>query len=170
MWTTVAEGMALYEIPQENTVTYKHQDARSVTVSGTRGISSSTKSTSCPARDQISNSIYLEYPAVRKKGFDALVTHVAHSLRPVPAPRAEQRPSAQTPAPSVEYGDNLLMRTGSSEAMLELAALLAELSARPPSVGNNDAVGRERAVRTKWVFISHDHPALACCSRFQKCQ
>jgi hypothetical protein len=85
MWTTVAEGMALCEIPQENTVTYKHQDARSVTVSGTRGISSSTKSTSCPARDQISNSIYLEYPAVRKKGFDALVTHVAHSLRPVPA-------------------------------------------------------------------------------------
>jgi hypothetical protein len=163
--------MALYEIAQENTtVTYKHQDARSVTVSGTKGDLIFYEKHILSRRDQIWNSIYLEYPAVRKKGFDALVTHVAHSLRPVPAPRAEQRPSAQTPAPSVEYGDNLLMRTGSSEAMLELAALLAELSARPPSVGNNDAVGRERAVRTKWVFISHDHPALACCSRFQKCQ
>jgi hypothetical protein len=85
IWTTVAEGMAQYEIPQENTtVTYKHQDARSITVSGTKGDLIFYEKHILSCRNQIWNSIYLEYPAVREKGFDALVAHVAHSLRPGP--------------------------------------------------------------------------------------
>jgi hypothetical protein len=86
IWHTVAEGMALFETPQENkTVTYKHREARSVTVSGTKGDLIFYEKHMLSCRDQIWNSIYLEYPAVRKKEFDALVTHVANSLRPGPS-------------------------------------------------------------------------------------
>ena len=86
IWHTVAEGMAIYETPQDNkTVTYKHREARSVTVSGTKEDLIFYEKHMLSCGDQIWNSIYLEYPAVRKKEFDALVTHVANSLRPGPS-------------------------------------------------------------------------------------
>jgi hypothetical protein len=81
-WDSLDEGMEVYGAPPEGgTVTYKHREGRSLTVSGTKGdrIFYSKHILSC--RDQVWNSAYLEYPAARKKEFDAIVAHVAHSLQ-----------------------------------------------------------------------------------------
>lgn len=72
-----------YETPEKGeTISYKHRAGHAVTLSGTKGdrIFYTKHLLSC--RDQIWNSIYLEYPAARKAAFDALVAHVAKSLRP----------------------------------------------------------------------------------------
>ena len=72
-----------YEEPgKDETITYRHRERRAVVVSGTRGdtIFYSRHLLSC--RDEIWNSIHLEYPAAEKAAYDALVTHVAQSLRP----------------------------------------------------------------------------------------
>jgi hypothetical protein len=86
VWDTVAEGMAVYETPeQDRNVAYRHREPRAITLSGTKGDLIFYEKHMLSCRDQIWNSIYLEYPAARKKDFDALVTHVAHSLRPGPS-------------------------------------------------------------------------------------
>jgi hypothetical protein len=80
---TVAEAMADYEAPQDNrTVTYRHREARAITLSGTKGDLIFYEKHLLSCQNQVWNSIYLEYPAARKKDFDAFVTRVAQSLRP----------------------------------------------------------------------------------------
>jgi serine/threonine-protein kinase len=83
---TVEDAMTEYEAPgRDETITYRHRERRAVVVSGTRGdtIFYSRHVLSCG--DEIWNSVHLEYPAAEKAAFDALVTHVARSLRPGPS-------------------------------------------------------------------------------------
>ncbi len=80
---TVEEAMQEYEAPGEGeTITYRHRAPRALVVSGIRGdtIFYSKHILSC--RDQIWNNLHIEYPAAEKAAYDALVTHVSHSLRP----------------------------------------------------------------------------------------
>jgi serine/threonine-protein kinase len=80
---SVEEAMKEYEEPgKDETITYRHRERRAVVVSGTRGdtIFYSKHVLSC--RDEIWNSIHLEYPAAEKAAYDALVARVAQSLRP----------------------------------------------------------------------------------------
>jgi hypothetical protein len=91
IWNTVAEGMALYDSPRENeTVTYRHREARAITLSGTKGDLIFYEKHMLSCHDQIWNSIFLEFPAAQKKDFDAIVTHVARSLRPGPSAQVNE--------------------------------------------------------------------------------
>jgi serine/threonine-protein kinase len=79
---SVEQAMSSREQPMEGeTITYKLRRGRVLVVSGLRGdrIFYSKSMLSC--RDQIWNNVSIEYPAARKAQFDALVTHVAGSLR-----------------------------------------------------------------------------------------
>jgi hypothetical protein len=83
---TVDDAMRDYETPgKDETITYRHRERRAVVVSGIRGdtIFYSRHVLSC--RDEIWNSVHIEYPATEKAAYDALVTHVARSLRPGPS-------------------------------------------------------------------------------------
>ena len=51
-------------------------------VSGTRGDTIFYAKHILSCGDQIWNNVHLEYPATEKAAYDALVTHVAGSLRP----------------------------------------------------------------------------------------
>jgi len=91
VWDTIAEGMAIYEKKEDGeTVTYKHREARAITLSGTKGDLIFYEKHILSCRDQIWNSIHLEYPAAAKKDFDPLVAHVAHSLRPGVSEQVEE--------------------------------------------------------------------------------
>jgi hypothetical protein len=80
---TIAESMEIYEKPEEGeTITYKHREARAITLSGTKKDLIFYEKHILSCRDQVWNSIYLEYPATSKSAFDPLVAHIAHSLRP----------------------------------------------------------------------------------------
>jgi hypothetical protein len=86
MSDTVEEAMKDYEEPgKDETITYRHRERRALVVSGIRGdtIFYSRHLLSC--RDEIWNSVHLEYPAAEKEAYDALVTHVARSLRSGPS-------------------------------------------------------------------------------------
>ena len=52
-----------------------------VVVSGTKGDSIFYRKSILSCRDQVWNSVSIEYPAAEKKAFDAIVTHVAGSLK-----------------------------------------------------------------------------------------
>jgi serine/threonine-protein kinase len=91
VWDMIEEAMEIYEIGNAGeTVTYTHRESKAVTVSGTKGdlIFYAKHILSC--RDQVWNSIYLEYPVARKKEFDPLVVHIAHSLRPGVSEQVEE--------------------------------------------------------------------------------
>lgn len=83
VWDSIDEAMKIYEQPQDGeTVTYRHREPRALVVSGTRGdvIFYAKHILSC--RDQVWNSVHIEYPARDKTAYDPLVTRVARSLRP----------------------------------------------------------------------------------------
>ena len=63
------------------TVTYRHRSKRVLVVSGTRGAKIIYRKSILSCRDQIWNSVSVEYPTDRKLDYDALVAHVAGSLR-----------------------------------------------------------------------------------------
>ncbi|MDB5600723.1 MAG: hypothetical protein JWN71_2767 [Xanthobacteraceae bacterium] len=80
---SVDEAMRDQATPNDGeTVTYRQNGPRAVTLSGTKGDRIFYRKSILVCRDQIWNSIHLEYPARDKKAYDALVTHVARSLRP----------------------------------------------------------------------------------------
>jgi hypothetical protein len=83
---TVEDAMRNFETPdKDETITYRHRERRAVVVSGIRGdtIFYSKHVLSC--RDQIWNSVHIEYPAAEKTAYDALVTRVSRSLRSGPS-------------------------------------------------------------------------------------
>ncbi len=83
IYDSVEEAMKSYEKPGDGeTVTYRHREARTLVVSGTRGDTIFYNKHVLSCADQIWNSVYIEYPAVEKEAYDAIVTHVAKSLRP----------------------------------------------------------------------------------------
>ena len=63
------------------TITYKHRDKHSVVVSGTKGDSTFYRKSILACRNQVWDSVSIEYPAAQKKAFDAIVSHVASSLK-----------------------------------------------------------------------------------------
>ena len=70
------------EAPDDGaTITYRHRGKRVLIVSGVRGDTVFYRKSILSCRDQIWNSVSIEYPAARKAAYDALVTHVAGSLR-----------------------------------------------------------------------------------------
>ena len=83
VFDTIDEAMKIYEEPGNGeTVTYRHREPRALVISGTRGDTIFYARHILSCGDQIWNSVYLEYPAAEKAAYDALVTHVARSLRP----------------------------------------------------------------------------------------
>lgn len=79
---SVADAMRDQGAPNDGeAVTYRKTGKRDVTLSGTKGDKIFYRKSILVCRDQIWNSIHLEYPARDKKSYDALVTHVARSLR-----------------------------------------------------------------------------------------
>ena len=82
LFDTVGETMDMLDTPQEGEViTYRHREQRMIVVSGTKGDLIFYEKSILSCRDQIWSGIRLEYPVVRKQSFDAIVTHVARSLR-----------------------------------------------------------------------------------------
>ena len=82
IWDTVAEGMAMQEAgPPGATVTYRHREAHTTTLSGTKGNLIFYEKHVLACHDQVWNSVYIDYPAARKKEIDPLVGHVVRSLR-----------------------------------------------------------------------------------------
>jgi hypothetical protein len=66
------------------TVTYRKASARQVVVSGTSGNMIFYRETILSCNDQIVNHLLIVYPAAQKQAFDALVSHVAASMRSSP--------------------------------------------------------------------------------------
>jgi hypothetical protein len=66
------------------TVTYRNKGPRQAVVSGTRDSMIFYRKTMLSCRDQVVNHLVIEYPAAQKQDFDALVTHVASSMRTSP--------------------------------------------------------------------------------------
>ena len=83
---TLDEAFASRETPFDGeTVTYRHRDKRGLVVSGTKGELIFYRKSILSCHDQVWNSVSIEYPATQKKAFDAIVTHVAGSLKPGPS-------------------------------------------------------------------------------------
>jgi hypothetical protein len=66
------------------TITYRNKSARQSVISGTRDTLIFYRKTMLSCRDQVVNHLMIEYPAAQKQDFDALVTHVASSMRTSP--------------------------------------------------------------------------------------
>jgi hypothetical protein len=80
---TIDEAMTAYETPGEGeTITYRHREPHALVISGTRGDTIFYARHVLSCGDQIWNSVHFEYPAAEKAAYDALVTHVARSLKP----------------------------------------------------------------------------------------
>jgi len=81
-WDTIEQAVAIFEKPREGeTITYKHREPRSIVISGTRGDRIYYAKSMLSCRDNVWNSVRIEYPAARKETFVRLVKHVAGSLR-----------------------------------------------------------------------------------------
>lgn len=79
---TVAEALENELLADDGeTVTYRDKRERMSVVSGTRGTVIFYRKAMLSCNDQIVNRVSIEYPAARKASFDALVTHVAGSLK-----------------------------------------------------------------------------------------
>jgi len=79
---TVAEALENEQLADDGeTITYRDKRERMSVVSGTRGTVIFYRKAILSCGDQIVNRVAIEYPAARKAAFDALVTHVALSLR-----------------------------------------------------------------------------------------
>ncbi|WP_159010087.1 hypothetical protein [Bradyrhizobium sp. S69] len=66
------------------TVTYRKASARQVVISGTSGDMIFYRKAILSCNDQIVNHLLIIYPAAQKQAFDALVSHVAASMRSSP--------------------------------------------------------------------------------------
>jgi hypothetical protein len=66
------------------TVTYRKAGARQAVISGTRGNVIFYRKAILSCNDQILNHLSIEYPVAQKQAFDALVSHVAASMRSSP--------------------------------------------------------------------------------------
>jgi hypothetical protein len=66
------------------TVTYRSKGPHQAVISGTRGAVISYRKTMLSCKDQVINHLVIEYPAAQKQAFDALVMHVAASMRTSP--------------------------------------------------------------------------------------
>jgi hypothetical protein len=87
----LASAFAFYETPNVGEViTYKQRSGNAITVSGTKEARIFYARHLLSCHNQIWNSIYLEYPAVMKASFDAIVARVAKSLK---AGASEQIPN-----------------------------------------------------------------------------
>jgi hypothetical protein len=79
---TIAEAMAIYETPEDDeTVTYRHRDKRALVVSGASDGTIFYRRWILSCGDTVWNGVSIEYPAADKAAYDALVAHVARSLR-----------------------------------------------------------------------------------------
>ena len=89
---TISGSLNIADTPEEamrdeekgydgQTVTFHQHGRRWVIVSGTHDDAIFYRKSILVCRDQIWNQVYLDYPAVRKTEFDALVAKVAASLR-----------------------------------------------------------------------------------------
>jgi hypothetical protein len=90
IWDSIDQAMRIYEQPDKGEkITYRLRGPRSLVISGSRGeiIFYAKHILSC--RDQIWNSIEIEYPARDKAVYDALVTRVSRSLRPGPSAQVD---------------------------------------------------------------------------------
>jgi serine/threonine-protein kinase len=77
------EEIASRLAPNEGeTVTYKKRGSASVVVSGIKGDKIFYRKSMLSCHDTIWNDLSIEYPASEKAKYDALVAHVASSLRP----------------------------------------------------------------------------------------
>ena len=65
-------------------VTYRSKGGRQAVISGTRGAVIFYRKTILSCNDQVLNHLVIEYPAAQKQAFDALVAHVAASMRSSP--------------------------------------------------------------------------------------
>jgi hypothetical protein len=66
------------------TVVYRKAGARQAVISGTRGATIFYRKSMLSCGDQVLNHLVIEYPAAQKQAFDALVSHVAGSMRTPP--------------------------------------------------------------------------------------
>ena len=83
---TIAEEIAIYEAPEDGeTITYRHPEKRALVVAvragDTHGDAIFYRRWILSCGDTVWNGVSIEYPAADKAAYDALVTHVAHSLR-----------------------------------------------------------------------------------------
>ncbi len=82
IWDSIDEAVAIIEKPDDGeTITYRHREPRAIVVSGTQGDRIFYVKSILSCRDNVWNSVRIEYPAARKQAFDRLVAHVAGSLR-----------------------------------------------------------------------------------------
>jgi len=82
VWDKLDEAFAIYATPDEGeTITYQQRDKQSIVISGTKGDRIFYRKSILSCRGTVWNSIAIEYPTAQKKAFDAIVTHVAASLR-----------------------------------------------------------------------------------------
>jgi hypothetical protein len=83
---TLDEAFGSEETPLDGeTITYRHRGKHSLVVSGTKGDRIFYRKSILSCHDQVWNSVSIEYPAAQKQAFDAIVTHVAGSLKPGPS-------------------------------------------------------------------------------------
>jgi hypothetical protein len=81
---SIAQDFQIYSSPDDGeTITYKKVGKHSIVVSGTAGDRIFYRKSILACRDQVWDTISLEYPAAKKADYDAIVTHVAKSLRAV---------------------------------------------------------------------------------------
>jgi hypothetical protein len=71
-------------VQQGESVTYRKVGSRQAVVSGVRGPLIFYRKVVLSCNDQILNRLAIEYPVARKEAFDALVSHVAASMRSSP--------------------------------------------------------------------------------------
>ena len=72
------------EAGEGETIKFKKRQGKWVAVSGTKGDRIFYRKTLLSCGDSIANNLWIEYPLAQKGKYDALVTHVAASLRPGP--------------------------------------------------------------------------------------
>ena len=81
---SIAQDFQIYSSPNDGeTITYKKVGKHSIVVSGTAGDRIFYRKSILACGDQVWDTISLEYPAAKKAEYDAIVTHVAKSLRAV---------------------------------------------------------------------------------------
>ena len=66
------------------TATYRSKGPHQAVISGTRDAMIFYRKTMLSCKDQVINHLVIEYPAAQKQAFDALVMHVAASMRTSP--------------------------------------------------------------------------------------
>jgi hypothetical protein len=70
------------EAGEGETIKFKKRQGKWVVVSGTKGDRIFYRKTLLSCRGSIANNLWIEHPAAEKEKYDALIAHVAASLRP----------------------------------------------------------------------------------------